>query len=164
MFERCHFIIPDPEAFPSGGNVYNACLMDRLRESGLAVSWHPFQPGTLPEEKSTRYVLDSIDFTGIDRPSEQIPGNCIALIHHLDSLFPFSDAHFESHERSVLDRFAGYLTTSPFTRDYLVGRGYDPERITVIDPAPLLPRADRTPSPKVRALILGSCTPRKGQL
>jgi glycosyltransferase involved in cell wall biosynthesis len=121
-------------------------------------------PHVLLASPNTQYILDSIYFNKITRPDEQIPRNCIGLVHHLESLVPLSDKVFENGDRKILSRFSGLLVTSTFTQQFLVERGFNPLDITVIEPAPMMQPMIREPQAKVRSLILGSCIPRKGQL
>jgi glycosyltransferase involved in cell wall biosynthesis len=162
--DQCHFIIPDPNAFPSGGNVYNKHLISALARKGIHISHSEFQPHVFLASTHTQYVFDSIYFNAVTNPSIQIPDNCIGLIHHLESLYPLSDAIFEKTEREILSGFSALLVTSNFTLEYLVQRGFDADSICVIEPAPMMETVERVPGEKVRALMLGSCIPRKGQL
>ena len=160
-----HFLIPDPASFMSGGNVYNAHLMTALTNAGAHVSHSPFQPELMLTSPDTVYIFDSIYFEKIERPGQQIPPRCIALIHHLNSLYPLSEEYFRQKEKSILDQFSGFIVTSQFTSYYLTDRGFDPAQIFSIEPAPTFQKqTNRLPSPQVHALILGSCIPRKGQL
>ena len=162
--QGCHFIIPEPSSFPSGGNIFNQHLLEALRFEGIHISHSAFRPDVLLGSPDTLYFLDSIFFSQVTDPERQVPPHCIGLIHHLDSLYPYSDHIFEQHEQPVLRHLVGFLVTSPFTRQYLINRGYDPSRIHVIEPAPSMQRVVERPSGKVHALMLGSCIPRKGQL
>ncbi len=160
-----HFLIPDPSAFPSGGNVYNARLMQALIARGEHISHNTFRPEIMLASPDTLYILDSIYFGKIDEPERQIPSRCIGLIHHLNSLYPLSEEYFQQKEKSFLSHFSGFIVTSSFTFHYLTDRGFDPSRISLIEPAPnIQPAIQRTRSRDVRALMLGSCIPRKGQL
>jgi glycosyltransferase involved in cell wall biosynthesis len=160
-----HFIIPDPQDFPSGGNAFNRELIAALIRAGLHVSHKPFHPDMTPASPQTQYFLDSIYFEQITRPDHQLPPRCIGLVHHLDSLYPRSEDCFVTREKPLLDRFSGFLVTSPFTCAYLIAHGYAADRIMTIPPAPLQsPFTDRVPAHKVHALIIGNLIPRKGIL
>ncbi len=163
--QQAHFITPDPTAFPSGGNVYNARLIEAIVRAGVHVSHDAFHPNWTLSSQDTLYVLDSYYFENITEPVLQIPEPCVGLIHHLNSLFPDSVLYFTEKEKPILDRMSGYIVSSRFTQQYLSSRGYDNSSIVRIEPAPSLVRYTRTSFDKnVRALMLGSCIPRKGQL
>jgi glycosyltransferase involved in cell wall biosynthesis len=162
---QVHFLIPDPSAFISGGNVYNAHLIHALIDQGAHVSHGIFRPDIMLSSPDTLYILDSICFGQIDEPDHQIPGRCLGLIHHLNSLYPMSEDYFQHREKAILDHFSGFIVTSNFTLQYLAARGFDPSRICVIEPAPTIQsRVRKPPSQLVNAFMLGSVIPRKGQL
>ncbi len=162
--EQCHFIIPDPESFPSGGNYYNRYLIQALLRLGVHVSHSAFQPNVLLSSPDTLYLLDSLFFEAVTTPDRQIPPGCFGLVHHLNSLWPLSTEYFAQREKPVLDHLSGYIVTSRFTRQYLSDRGIDAAHIHVIEPAPRMQHIHRTADPVVHALMLGSCIPRKAQL
>lgn len=161
---QLHFLIPDPTAFQSGGNRYNDALITALKKKGVHVSHSPFDTNIYYGSPDTTYVLDSIYFEQISKPEEELPPNCIGLIHHLNSMFPGEPGHFERHEESVLQHCNAHLATSAFTKQYLINRGCPPEQITTIEPA-IAPRdVEVRAVSKVRALVVANCIPRKGIL
>lgn len=165
MMRKVHFLIPDPEAFPSGGNVFNARLIQALKTRGVPVTHEDFKPIASAEDENTLYILDSIYFSEQQSSVLPIPHPCIGLIHHLSSLFPFSEDVYQRDERLLLEQFDGFIVSSWFASQYLVEHGFDASRICIIEPAPTLHRNEQfQEASKVRALMIGSCTPRKGQL
>lgn len=163
--QRLHFIIPDPAGFVSGGNVYNRQLIAALIHAGAHVSHLPLNLLLAPASPQTSYLLDSLFFSQITDPTAQIPPGSLALVHHLDSLYPFSKQNFLERDKPLLQHFAGFIATSAFTAGFLEGHGFDPARICTIEPAPALAiRRTCVAGHTVQALMLGSCIPRKGVL
>ena len=159
---RLYLAAPDPDAFVSGGNTYNRNLGGALREMGLAVAISPLIPEN--PESGDLVVVDSILFDKIS-PETKIGRNHIALLHHLESLYPLKADRFEQVERPVLSRFSRFIATSDFTRRYLQSRGFARERIIVIEPvAPSLPIYQPPSTGKINALILANIVRRKGIL
>lgn len=165
MARQVHFLIPDPDAFPSGGNIYNARLMEALKAQHAVVTHEPFEAISYPQHAHKIYILDSIYFSAQRSSPFPIPHPCIGMIHHLNSLYPLSEDLFQLEDRPVLEQFDGYIVSSRFTYQYLLDHGFDASTITIIEPAPTLERSNqRSDSSKVHALMTGSCIPRKGQL
>jgi glycosyltransferase involved in cell wall biosynthesis len=67
-------------------------------------------------------------------------------------------------EFPVLRCFNGFIATSRFTAGYLAENGLDAKSIQVLEPAPMVLDTERNIMDGVHALLLGSLTPRKGQL
>ncbi|MDX1477694.1 MAG: glycosyltransferase family 4 protein [Saprospiraceae bacterium] len=161
---QVHFLIPDPGAFQSGGNRYNAALIAALRQRQVHVSHSPFNPEIYYASPDTIYVLDSLYFESIAQP-DALPPQCLALVHHLNSMYPGGPGYYERHEAPVLERMAGYIATSHFTREYLAERGLEEQQIVVIEP--VVDRPTEIPDrevARVRGLIVANCIPRKGVL
>lgn len=167
------FVIPDPEAFHSGGNLYNASLIRALIGEGVScsVAGPHFLPGKFADLQSffepekelllwdTLY-LDQLDYLN------PIQNNWL-IVHHLESLFPpagiSSKAWFEKKERQKLEQFDGFLVSSPFTAKYLQENGIDSEKILVITPAlSFMPIVGTKRFDKVKALMVANVQHRKG--
>jgi glycosyltransferase involved in cell wall biosynthesis len=170
---RLTFVIPDPDTFHSGGNLYNASLIQALREEGVSctVGEPEMLPGRFTDLSSffetekelllwdTLY-LDQLEFLN------PLQANWL-IVHHLESLFPpagiSSRAWFEKNERSKLEQFDGYLVSSPFTAKYLQENGFDIEKILVITPAlSFKPMVGNKDFDKVKALMVANVQHRKG--
>ena len=156
------FLIPDPEAFVSGGNRYNLELIQALREVGLSVNvrtWENWKPG--PGEGLL--WVDSLyldQWAGLaDKPEARL------LVHHLPSLFSENEAADVAKDRTQLRHFSGFLCTSAFTAEYLVKLGFSQDQCLTVDPgAHLLPPRARGYADSLRGLIVANVIPRKGIL
>lgn len=139
--------------------------MQALIRAGVHVSHSSFDPDILLTSPDTRYVLDSIYFENIGKPEQQIPPGCLGLVHHLNSLYPLSEEHFEQKERHILERCGGFIVSSRFTSAYLNAHGFKEDAICIIEPAPSFQHVrEKIIGERVHALMVGSVTPRKGQL
>ncbi|KAA3621819.1 MAG: glycosyltransferase [Bacteroidetes bacterium] len=160
------FVIPPPDDFHSGGNLYNANLINALKR--LKVECTVLQPVDLlrSEIKTNSFLfwdtlfLDQIMYLN---PND----NNWLIVHHLESLYPpegySADEWFEEHEAKLLKKFDGFLVSSDFTSSYLESKGFSNEKIMVIEPA--LDRKAEVPSRDfevVNALLVANLQERKG--
>lgn len=153
-----NFVGPDPSQFISGGNSYNRSLIDALESIG-----HRITIRSTPDEQGGVQIIDSIVF-GELRP-DRIPGNSISLLHHLPSLYPGPQSKFESEELPLLKGFSHHIVTSHFMLQWMVGKGFPEDSISVLEPVCEIERqTSRSPSPKVRAVLLNNVVERKGVL
>ena len=169
LSKKIYFVIPDPEALQSGGNIYNRNLMEGMIDSGLNVEqadWNQFK------ELSSHFpeVLFFIDTLYMEQLiTFELPSYAYLIVHHLESMYPpngwTSTAYFETKERPILQRFRGFLVTSHFTRQYLEQHGLGNYDIIVVPPALEVPRSGlrRTWWP-IKAIIVGNLVERKGIL
>ena len=179
-------MVPGPLRQRTGGYLYDARMVDGLRERGQAVEVHELR-GRFPDadaeaEEAFRSVLASIPDGGgvvVDGLAMGgLPGvvrehaerlNLVALVHH-----PLADetgldgstrAQFQKLERAALAAVRGVVVTSRFTATRLVEYGVGATRVRSVepgtDPAPQA-RGPGTGGPPM-LLAVGSLTPRKGQ-
>lgn len=162
----------DDPARPSGGNTYDRRVLAGLTRTGWQVDERPV-PGGWPEP-------DEPDLAGLDRVLADLPDRAVVLVDGLiaSAAAPVLVAaagrvrlvvlvHMPlgtDQERLVLERSRRVITTSRWTREWLVARhGLDPERIQVaspgVDPAP--PAAGSAGGR--RLLAVGVIAPHKGQ-
>lgn len=122
----CTFIIPDTNTFQSGGNLYNARLIEALKVLGYSVDSYELDAISQVNE-SKCYLVDSLHLTDIHLLNHL--ENKYLIVHHLESLFPSKGedgrALFEQNERPLLEQFDGFLVTSTFTKHYLEAKGID---------------------------------------
>lgn len=156
------FLVPDPTAFVSGGNLYNAELIAALEQLGtpcLRCSLEEFDA-----EATTGIVW--VDTLWMNEWNPTFEGPTGLIVHHLDSLFSDSAAAQAAAERALLPKFDLFLCTSDFTAEYLATLGVASHQCLVVEPGMHLSvPAQRTyPTTPLRALIVGNLVPRKGIL
>ncbi|HET6146144.1 MAG TPA: glycosyltransferase family 4 protein [Polyangia bacterium] len=163
------FALPADNDRVSGGNLYNAALIEALRPlASLRVLSLADCRAEVARGAPAVFFIDSLDLEGVLGFPPAQPGQVLVLIaHHLPSLEPdlAAGAPALEIERAALPRFDGFLTTSPFTADWLVGRGQARDRILTVVPAappvsdpPWDAAADQS---AVRGLMVGNLIPRK---
>lgn len=156
------FLIPDTEAFVSGGNLYNRNLIDALRERG-----HTIYESTQPEEVSAGLLM-LVDTLLAPSLSPQLANQSGLIVHHLQSLYPppgWRGADwFREKEWPWLQHFGWYLATSPYTADYLQGQGVS-NPVEVVEPAlKQLPVVREKTAHPVQAIVVANLVERKGIL
>jgi glycosyltransferase involved in cell wall biosynthesis len=163
-------VLPDGSERPSGGNLYNQALLDAL---GGLVSLRRLGPAewraAIASGAPGLYFFDSLDFAE-GAVVTRAPGQYLGLVvHHLPSLEP--GLHDRDRERELASEAAALaaydvlLCTSHFTSELLHGRGFEPERLITVPPAPPAVRASaRRYEPPLRALVVANLIPRKGVL
>ena len=163
------FALPAGSELVSGGNLYNAALIEALRPlASLRVLSLADCRAEAARGALGIFFIDSLDLEAfLAFPAAQ-PGQVFILIaHHLPSLEPDLDSGHPALEveRAALPRFDGFLTTSPFTADWLAARGQARERILTVEPA-----VARVPDPPgdaaadhtaLRGLLVGNLIARK---
>ncbi len=165
-FDRLVFVVPDPESFISGGNIYNLHFLKALRTidpSVINVDFDVFQK----EYHSGQDLLffDSIYFESLKKYEGDL-SKAYLIVHHLESLNQ-KDADrisfFQKEEKAVLDRFGGFLSTSFFTQEYLNNLGYTKAKHICLPPAiTFQAKPQKQTSEKIRALMVNNLIERKG--
>lgn len=122
----CTFIIPDTNAFQSGGNLYNARLVEALK--ALEYSVDSYELNAISQVNESKcYLVDSLYLTDVHLLNHL--DNKYLIVHHLESLFPSRGENgselFEQKERPLLEQFDGFLVTSTYTKHYLEAKGVD---------------------------------------
>ena len=181
MHTVIHVVLPgdvDDPSVPSGGNVYDRRVCERLaaagyrvRETALPGAW-PL-PGAAARDALARtlaalpdgaaVLLDGLVACGL--PEIVVPEAArlrLAVLVHLPLADEAGQADLDGRERATLRAAAAVVTTSPWTSRRLIRHhGLDPARLHVAepgtDPAPAAPGGDGT-----RLLCVASLTPRKG--
>lgn len=160
------FVVPPTDAFYSGGNLYNAALLDALVDEG-----HPsvvYQPKELSGQKFEGNTFLFWDTLFLDQLEYLHPeNNNWLIVHHLESLYPpkgyTAEAIYKEHESPLLSKFDGFIVSSVFTAQYLQQRGLDNKKIVVVEPAldnkpPVFERS----FDNLNALIVANLQERKG--
>lgn len=166
--QHLYFIIPDPEHFYSGGNIYNAALIRALKAMGQACSLlEPQEPSTIIFREQDYFFWDTLFLNKLASLNPE--ANNWLIVHHLESLYPpkgFSSIQwFEQNERHLLERFDGFLVSSYFTADYLKKMGLIEQKIIVVEPAlDHKPEIPERQIETVNALIIANLQERKGIL
>jgi glycosyltransferase involved in cell wall biosynthesis len=160
------FVLPAGSEAISGGNICNDHLIRSLRRTVPAK--------TLDVEEGKRaildgqpglYFIDTLNLPDFLAFPPRKPGQRFALVvHHLPSLEPGLPPDDEALriEKTALPLFDAFLTTSPFTTQLLIGRGFAPEKILTVIPAlPPIEADQRVYEPPLRATLVGNLIPRK---
>nr|BFE28866.1 glycosyltransferase family 4 protein [Actinomadura rugatobispora] len=177
-----HIVLPgdvDDPSVPSGGNVYDRRVCERLaaagrtvRETAVPGAW-PLPDGTardalaralaaLPDGSAV--LLDGLVACGV--PEVVVPEArrlALAVLVHLPLADEPGPSDLDERERATLRAAAAVVTTSPWASRRLIRHhGLDPARLHVAepgtDPAPLAPSGGEG----TRLLCVASLTPRKG--
>ncbi len=148
------FVAPDPHAFPSGGNRYNAMLARALAQKGVAIRW------CTPDSRDAAApaLWDTLWMT-CWRPGRAPQW---LVVHHLQWLWPEQPLAREE-EVAWLARFDGLVATSPFTAEELRRAGLS-RPIAVAPPGVEWerPAGWQPPAWPLRLLWSGNFIPRKG--
>jgi glycosyltransferase involved in cell wall biosynthesis len=176
-----HVVVPegiDDPARPSGGNRYDRRLVDELRTLGWQVHEHA-AAGTWPDPSPADAHCLGVLLAALPDGATVLVDGLVAsampdlLLHHADRLrlvvlvhLPFGvlSASRRPEESALLARASGAVTTSRWTRDWLVDHyRLDPERLDVAVPG--TDAADPvTGSPGGGNLLcVGAVAPAKGQ-
>jgi glycosyltransferase involved in cell wall biosynthesis len=168
------FVLPDLNGPPTGGTVFNASLLQALRELGESVEW-----STLDEAHKLLTVghpsiawIDSLYVTEMRKVCRCNAGHnrLGLLVHYLPSLLRFGgDLTWEDlglEERYALQRARAFVVTSRFAKTILERLGVADRSIAVVEPGRLatglithVPQTDW-----VRAVIVANLAPNKGVL
>ena len=120
---RWTFVIPQPDLFPSGGNIYNRNIIRSLENLGEEVTIAPWSEDSCPNPLTEITVWDTIYLEAIhELDFRSWPGRHILLLHHLSSMYPGPPSVFDKLERPLLDKMYGYWVTSSFSQRYLLDR------------------------------------------
>jgi len=167
------FVVPGSHEAPSGGNIYNLCLVDSLKKKGVNVeSETPARAAVSrhPEEKRT-YWVDTLCIGYIDEllSIKEKYEDVFLIIHHLQSLEPGLSREERirecAKEKKVFDAVSGFLVTSPFTREVLRQRGVSAKPVFVVPPAPsIFPSSKKKAIREFSGLMVANLIPRKGIL
>jgi glycosyltransferase involved in cell wall biosynthesis len=164
--KRLIFVVPDPDKFHSGGNLYNAALINALESFGQNCSI--VEPEQLPVadfKKKSIFFWDTLFLSQLAK--RQPDCNNWLIVHHLESLYPpvgyTSNQWFQEKEAPLLEKFDRFLVSSTYTAEYLKQRGFSDEKIIVIVPAlGMKPEIPQRQFKSVNALIVANLQERKG--
>lgn len=169
-YTKLIFIIPNPNDFHSGGNLYNAALINALKKKDLNIEQITLdrlrQKEAFYNEKAI-FLWDTLYFDQLDILNPDC--NNWLIVHHLESLYSpkgwTSEAWFDEKERKKLEKFDGFLVSSPFTKKYLQAKGFDKKQIVIIPPALLSkPVITRRKYESIQAIMVANLQERKGVL
>jgi glycosyltransferase involved in cell wall biosynthesis len=167
------FVVPDPTATITGGNLYNASLTAALRAAGADVRVRDRASArAAPDEAAaTSYWVDSLYLDAL--PSLRRSGARTWLIaHYLPSLVARgaipSLAELSAEERAALAAADGFLAPSEYMARALVALGAAPRPVLVVAPGlDVAPAVDDTSvaaalaRDHVAALLVGNVVPGK---
>lgn len=166
-----YFLIPDPAAFQSGGNLYNLQLMEALKVEGVTVK--RISPKDLPsigQDESRKYLfVDTLYLDQIQAFQLKAGIAKILIVHHLESLYPpsgwTSERYFEHFEQHKLAAFDAYLCSSEYTKQYLSAKQFPGKRFIVVPPAIGFKTSTATlGGKKIKAILVANLIERKGIL
>jgi len=167
------FVIPDVDAFQSGGNIYNKNLIIGLQKNGYAIEvldLVAFQKRAT-EQLQGYYFFDTLYFSQLDSvfAKKNKQTQFWLIVHHLESLYPPKDwtthQYFSKKEKPFLIQFDGFLTSSQFTANYLAAYDLSQPKIVILPAINYFPKNDlkRTSYP-IKALLVANLVERKGIL
>lgn len=164
---KLRFVIPDPNSFPSGGNLYNSHLFHALIKKGVEIQVIDFEQFRIEKDGTGKkiYFIDTLYLEEIRDFNSELK-NCYLIVHHLESLYPGdgdSSAIFIEKEELILKRFDGFLTSSDFTKQYLHNKGLTDKQFIVINPAlGFQPKLKTKSGSSIKAIIVANLVERKG--
>jgi len=163
------FALPEGSEDVSGGNLYNEALIRAAREIvAVKVVRVDECREALQRGEHGVYFVDTLNLADVLAFPERRPGQTLVLVvHHLPSLEPGIDVDDEALgvEKRALPLFDAFLTTSPFTSDVLVRRGFPASAVmTVPPPPPAIERQPRAYEIPLRAVLVANLIRRKGVL
>ena len=126
MLPPIYFIIPDVNAFISGGNIYNKALINGLINLNISVHWQDLATFQKTKIKTNGiYFFDTLylsELREILSKKNQSESKFYLIVHHLESLYPprgiAASTLFQEKEFPLLKNFDGFLTSSQFTANY----------------------------------------------
>lgn len=166
-FKNITFVIPEPTSFVSGGNIYNLHFLKAIQGYDPTIRQIDFEVFSrlTASEKTDLYFIDTIYFEQLKQYQGDLSSS-ILIVHLLESLNQEEasrHAYFEKEERMLLDRFRGFLSTSPFTHAYLQTLDYPKAFHFILPPAlTFKPRVRQKETTKINALMVNNLMERKG--
>lgn len=167
-----HFICPDPEAFVSGGNLYNRRLLRVLRESGYQIRRWELKDFLQSKPRGGKlYLFDSIFLDQLRNMEDRkkLPSRRAVLCHYLPGLEKMRQdggAAFKERWCWLKSVFETAIVPSSFLREVLIRQlDWEPSRVWRIWPVLSIP-ADihRKISSPPLLLIVANFLPVKGIL
>lgn len=152
MSRPCVFVVPDPRASISGGNIYNLGLIEALRCAG-------------------------VDVRVVDRRAARTDGHCFVDSLYLDDLSRFAPCHLLAHylpalvegceslspaERAALLAADGFVVPSAYMAGALARLAPAPRPAIVVAPGVEIGAPDV--ARKARAVLVANLVPGKGVL
>ncbi len=157
------FVAPNTRAFVSGGNIYNRHLIQVL---GRMITVERMDPERFfaVKRKNTVAVFDSICLDQLFTKGRKIPPGSLLLMHYLPV---FEEKHPSEEKRlateKMLKRFAGWIVTGAYTRNWLQTHIRSPRPIALIPPAiARIKKINSAPPPPYRVLVAGNLILVKG--
>ena len=164
------FVIPDVNAFQSGGNIYNKNLIEGLRKIGykpIVMDLTTFLQIS-PSKLTGYYFFDTLYFNELAATfkGKNSTSYFYLIVHHLESLYPpegWTRAdYFQQKEWVVLRQYDGFVTSSPFTSNYLDTNDLNQHKITLLPAIDFKPRPNNKTVPTVKGIMVANLVERKG--
>lgn len=158
----------------SGGNIYNEAIIKALRGENWTVDIVDFAfiEQHVQSANSDKKILlvDSLFLNELFSLSKTRLNQwyLILIVHHLESLYPpkgySSKSYFEEQEKALLLPFDAFLTTSNYTKQYLVERGLNQKMIVIPPALNFEPTILNRSTEKLSVIIVSNLVERKGIL
>ena len=173
------FFLPSIGKIPTGGNIYNRRVIDRLKNEPTVhadvttMNIRKWTDTIANGERSDHSVavIDSLlvaqsEGIGYLRDTQTF-SKLIMMVHYLRLLDPSQeDAQGLVNERETLENFDAFVTTSHFSKKVLIAHGFFGKKIGVVSPGldPIYRQSQKnTPSSeKPRILTVSNVLPGKG--
>ncbi len=162
---RLVFVVPDPAAMVSGGNVYNAALVAALAAAGATVTMRALDDDD-DDDPAARYFVDSLYLDALPR-LRRLHRHVQLVAHYLPSLVRLGRVpergDLSASEREAIDAAGGFVVPSRFMADALAALGAASRPITVVAPGIVVP----APAPfdahasTLRAILVANVVPTK---
>lgn len=167
------FVVPDVNAFQSGGNIYNKNLILGLRAMNLYPSVMDLKAFLQRDATNLQgyYFFDTLYFSELSKIFPQKKEHCqfFLIVHHLESLYPpkgwDSAAYFSENEWPYLQKFDGFVVNSGFTALYLINQGLLQKKLFIPPAIDFeLPQKTVKDIPPIKVLLVANLVERKGIL
>ena len=162
---RIFFVIPDPEAFTSGGNLLNKHLVHALQDKGAAVNiidWKHFQ-AIYREWAPAAWFFDTLYLDQVREFKGKLKQSFL-IVHYLESM-RLADKEPDPAENQILKRFTGFLSFSAYTRSFLAEKGFANQWIMEVMPALCFdPEPELVRDTKLQVLLVANLIEVKGVL
>jgi hypothetical protein len=168
------FIVPGLEGTPTGGTVFNRCLVEALSPLPMVAQCCTLDAvfGAEQSSDTSWYWLDTLYLqqAPLLRTIVGRPRQLGLLVHYLPSLLTWGERltpeKLSSQERFALETCDAFLVTSRFMHQTLLRTGVQGDRIVVVEPGQHATGPVRSPADTatVAAVMVANLLPNKGVL
>lgn len=150
-----HFRAPNPDAFSSGGNLYNRHLALSLRELGQDITFQSKAFG--PSEKHDFILWDTLFLSSLLKASTTEVGQSVLIVHS-------DQAPFYQHLSQLVNSPLKFILPGQYMAEVLFANGVSPERCYILEPGfeGALPVKSSVNQLPVKLILIGNLTFDKG--